>query len=448
MGLASWMQVSPDAVDMTNTPGTLYAISYIISALLYIYINPRRYRDKKIILWQVLLAVILTAFMTVTHLVPTILFLPCVAVDFVIVTAMIGMSCQLNLRNMIYNAMRAFILGEFAASLQWQMFYHAVMYEGLAINIFTQGFFVILVYFLVYCIAYFIEKSMNQESYHMHVEKHEVMAELSMGITVYAVSNLSYLGFSSPFTTTNVQDMFIIRTIVDLAGVGLLMAYHEMLLHSKTLEEKQQIERLLQMQYNNYQVSQESVDLVQQKYHDLKHQIHLLRQEFTTAETAGYLDQMEDEIQAYEADNKTGNQVLDTILTTGNLRCQKLGIEMTCVADGAALNFMSPMDLSSLFGNALDNAIEATEKIIDPQKRLIHISVSREKSFVRIKIENCFDGELKLRGGKPQTTKKDRRYHGFGVKSIEKTVQYYNGSLTIATREGWFELRILIPLAS
>ena len=155
---------------------------------------------------------------------------------------------------------------------------------------------------------------------------------------------------------------------------------------------------------------------------------------------------MEREIQQYEAENKTGNNILDTILTTKSLLCQEKNIQITCVADGKALNFLNSMDICSLFGNALDNAITSTEKIENPEKRLIHVMVSREKGFLRIKIENSFQGELKMKNQLPVTTKEDRRYHGFGVKSMKEIAEKYKGSLTVSAKDGWFELRILIPI--
>ena len=93
----------------------------------------------------------------------------------------------------------------------------------------------------------------------------------------------------------------------------------------------------------------------------------MLRSE-TSEEKAHYLDAMEQEIRSYEAQNKTGNEVLDTILTSKSLYCQQHGITLTCVADGAALDFMDTMDLCSLFGNALDNAIESVEKLPDSEQ--------------------------------------------------------------------------------
>ena len=159
-----------------------------------------------------------------------------------------------------------------------------------------------------------------------------------------------------------------------------------------------------------------------------------------------YLDRMEQEIRQYEVQNKTGNRVLDTLLSAKSLQCQHQGISLTCVADGAELSFMHPMDLSALFGNALDNAIEGVCKLDDPEKRLIHVSIARQKQFLRIRVENCYEGELAYENGIPATTKADKRFHGFGLKSIRDVVAKYNGSMTINTQGGWFELRILLPV--
>jgi sensor histidine kinase regulating citrate/malate metabolism len=107
---------------------------------------------------------------------------------------------------------------------------------------------------------------------------------------------------------------------------------------------------------------------------------------------------------------------------------------------------MNTMDLSALFGNALDNAIESVSKIADPEKRLIHLSVARQRQFLRIRIENCYEGELLYENGDFLTTKADKQHHGFGLKSMKETVAKYNGSVAVEAQDGWFELRILFPL--
>ena len=241
------------------------------------------------------------------------------------------------------------------------------------------------------------------------------------------------------------MDVYNFRTLIYFSGMALLYGYHRQLWDLQEKREMDALQDLLHLQYETYKRSQESIDLVNRKYHDLKHQIALLRSQGNEGRNS-VLDQMESEIQSYEALNITGNKVLDTVLTSKSLHCQSQGIQMTCVADGGALNFMSAMDISSLFGNALDNAIESVSKICSPEKRLIHVVISQKKSFLCIKIENCYEGQLHFSGGRPQTTKRDTRYHGFGLKSIEATAAKYGGTVHINAENGWFELQVMIPL--
>ena len=106
------------------------------------------------------------------------------------------------------------------------------------------------------------------------------------------------------------------------------------------------------------------------------------------------------------------------MLTGKSLTCRTKNIQLTCVADGTALDFMDVMDISNLFGNALDNAIESVEKLPDSEQRLIHLVVARKKSFVWIRVENNSYNTFQADGNLPKTTKSDARYHGYGLKSI------------------------------
>jgi sensor histidine kinase regulating citrate/malate metabolism len=194
-----------------------------------------------------------------------------------------------------------------------------------------------------------------------------------------------------------------------------------------------------------YQQSKESIEIINFKYHDLKNQIIALKAEEDADKRNAYLIQMENEIKFYEAQNKTGNQVLDTVLTSKNIYCITKGITLTCVADGSLLNGMDVMDICTIFGNALDNAIEYVQQI-EEEKRLIHVSLFSQKGFLMIRFENYFEGELKLEGDLPTTTKMDTYNHGYGLKSIRYAVQKYNGVVNVAQKDNWFELKILMPL--
>ena len=155
---------------------------------------------------------------------------------------------------------------------------------------------------------------------------------------------------------------------------------------------------------------------------------------------------MEEEIRTYEAQNKTGNSVLDTVLTGKSLYCARHGVELTCVADGARLGFMDVMDICSIFGNLLDNAIECELTIQDKKKRLIHLAVYTRKDFLVIQCENYCEEKLEFQDGLPVSTKGDGAYHGFGIKSIRYAAGKYGGTVTIHNQDSWFELNIVIPI--
>ena len=181
------------------------------------------------------------------------------------------------------------------------------------------------------------------------------------------------------------------------------------------------------------------------KYHDLKHQITALRMETDEEKRKKWLDAMEEEVSAFEMINKTGNQVLDTILAAKLFHCRKNRIQVTCVADGKLLDFMHVMDICSIFGNALDNAIEHVIMIPEEEKRLIHLSVSAKKNFVFIKIENYCETEIKKNEHSfITTTKTDKQNHGFGLRSICAAAEKDGGSVNFDQIQNWFELIILL----
>lgn len=127
------------------------------------------------------------------------------------------------------------------------------------------------------------------------------------------------------------------------------------------------------------------------------------------------------------------------------LHCATNGIQFTCIAEGDKLQFMEAMDIFSLFGNILDNAIEC-ETILAPETRFIHLSVRVVNQMLIIHAENHFEGTLELRDGMPVTTKEDRTYHGYGMLSIRRIVEKYGGNFEITTGDQLFQIDIMLPV--
>lgn len=435
-----------NGAEVVNTPGYYYSIAYVLSALIVVCTNRKRITGVRRYAVHFIFFCALTGFMELTDGIRQVLFLPSMLVSVALILLYIYICCDFTLPEAGYYCARIFISGEFAASLCWQVYFYGVC----RLNLKNEGVWhwiqFACVYFLLYLVLFSLEKKFQKDAGNIQINYRELVTVLIISAAVFAVSNISYLDQDMIFASRFTGEMFTIRTLVDFSGMAVLYAYHIQVNELQTKFEVDTLQRILDMQYKNYQLSKESIEIINQKYHDLKHQITILKAEVNSEKSTQYLEKMESEIQSYEAQNKTGNKVLDAVLTSKSLHCQNKGISMTCVADGTLLNFMSEMDISALFGNLLDNAIESVEKLEDREKRLIHLSVAQQKSFLRIRVENYCEEAITFKDGMPVTTKKDMRFHGYGMKSIQSIVRKYSGSVIAGVKDKWFEVRILISL--
>lgn len=338
----------------------------------------------------------------------------------------------------------AFMVAEFVASFEWQL-YAFVMGKGhdtLAVRV----IFLVIFYGILFSLAYFLERRYFAGEERKDVLWKETVISILMVIAVFLISNISYVYPNTPFSISLPEGVFYIRTLVDFSGVLILFLQQERWREMGMKKEIDAVNAILHRQYEQYNLSKENIETINRKYHDLKHQIAIIRAESDEEKREQYLAEMENDIKMYEAQNKTGNQVLDTILTGKHLYCVQHDINFTCVADGKLLDFMNVMDICTIFGNALDNAIESEEKLTDRSKRLIRIAVYSQNQFLIIRFENYCEEALVTEDALPVTTKKNKEYHGYGLKSIKNTVEKYGGSMTIHTEDNWFHLRLLIPM--
>ena len=240
-------------------------------------------------------------------------------------------------------------------------------------------------------------------------------------------------------------DRWMILFLLQLICIFIMYLQNELFRKSAMRQELNLVHLLLQKEQEQYRLSKENIAIINQKCHDLKHQIRAIRQS-EDGDKSRYLQEVEDSIGIYEAIVQTGNEVLDTILTEKSLYCKEKGITVSCVADGQLLSFMQTMDLYSLFGNALDNAIEAVEKLPEEVMRQIDVLIYKQQRFLVIHIINPVGEQLTFEDGLPVTTKSNKNFHGFGMRSMQYIVKKYDGFLTASQEDGCFSLKILIPI--
>lgn len=242
------------------------------------------------------------------------------------------------------------------------------------------------------------------------------------------------------------NETFIVISLLYSIGSSLisLFFYFQLKDTKKVEHDRDMIRQLWKEDKEHYEIQKENIDIINSKCHDLKHQLRAIRQGKNLDPT--YIKQIEKSVLIYDSVVKTGCDALDVVLTEKSFICQEKKINLTYMMDGEKLNFMNESDIYSIFGNAIDNAIEYLTSKVEEGKRFIRISSKEDKGMFLIHIENYFEDKLNLVDGLPETTKGDRSIHGFGLKSVRMICQEYGGELYVKNSGSLFVLNIFLPI--
>lgn len=213
----------------------------------------------------------------------------------------------------------------------------------------------------------------------------------------------------------------------------------------KLAAENRMIEQLLREREAQQRFSSETIELVNIKCHDMKQQLALLHSSPDGTGTYEVLESMEQTVAAYDRIARSDNPALDAILTEKGLYCGSHSISLNYMADGKALSFLTSSDICAMFGNILENAIEAVQDE-QPEKRIISLQVFSRRGYTCIHEENYCARPPELQNGIPVTSKRDKEYHGFGMKSIQYIVRKYDGNMAVSTPPNLFCIDILLPM--
>lgn len=253
----------------------------------------------------------------------------------------------------------------------------------------------------------------------------------------------------APYVDDRIEDLAARAVaIVLVILVNMLVLFTEFGVFEKSAlqKENETIESILHAQRSQQARSERNIDMINQKCHDIKHAIAALRLTDDPAARAHQLDGMGRSVQEYDLTADTGNRVLDALLTDQCFRCRDKGIRFTYLADGRRIDFLEPVDLYAMLGDAFDNAVEALERVEEPEQRILSLELLPRQDFLFISLENyCPDPPL-LAGGLPKSSKPDDGRHGIGLHSIRYIAEKYGGTMSVSVEDGYFCLKITIPI--
>lgn len=304
--------------------------------------------------------------------------------------------------------------------------------------------FLLFLFVLIYGLAYVL-----------YVRKYEGENDLSDKVWIFLLVinfiNILMSTVNAPSSAEIAADrlyMILLFSKIMLCGGSFVVQftlsnYYNLQIQQLTLK------HMVDQQKIQFEVAKENMDRVNINAHDLRKQLHLILQSVEKGKNDAIelqINDIEKELSIVDSAFHTGNKALDIIFTEKARDCINKEIKLSVMADGCCVAAMDDLDVYMLFGNLLDNAIEAAERVADPENRIISLSLNQNCDCVCMHIENTFEVEAEFIGGVPQTIKKDKRFHGFGVKSIRNIVHKYGGNVAMQISHGMFCVDILMTL--
>ena len=274
----------------------------------------------------------------------------------------------------------------------------------------------------------------------------------------WKVAVVSVIAFLGVFTLRNIAVYWsdrleiggVIRAIYNIYGTVCCVFCMTVMFSSnredKLTLEAQMMNEFLSREQEHYNKLVQNQDVINRKCHDLKYQIEAARKFSSSEEQGKVIEKLERDVMIYDNIAKTGNVALDYTISEKVLFCTQNDIQFTYIVEGDEIGFMEPTDIYTLFGNALDNAIECVLQYEDREKRIVSLYVAKKGNILRVHFENYCEESYQIINGEIQTHKQDKENHGFGLRSIRYIAEKYGGYAAVDQQGDLFMLDLMFPL--
>ena len=185
--------------------------------------------------------------------------------------------------------------------------------------------------------------------------------------------------------------------------------------------------------------------------HDYRNHINNMKIQLSQENYDGlsdYLNELADDLDTVDTVIKTGNVMADAILNSKLNVAEKMNVQLNVKANVPEMLPMSDVELCSVLGNMLDNAVEACGTL--PEEELfMRVYIGKLKCQLYLSVQNSA-GKVRKEKGSYLSTKEDAssstKLHGYGLFRIDRVAKKYGGYVNRQNEEGVFATELLIPL--
>jgi hypothetical protein len=247
---------------------------------------------------------------------------------------------------------------------------------------------------------------------------------------------------NTPFGKEQLVYLIAFACIITSLGIILLIEYvvDSVKVHMENYN--------LKLEYSYYKELEENQKEIRKLRHDMNSHLSVIDtflENENLQESKNYLSSLLDK---FKVSNRVfcSNSIINAVINSKyNLAIQN---EIQCFLniDISEIIPINDIDLCSIFANTLDNAIDASQKVIDPSKREIVVKARCNKGYFSYNIINNFNSNVTVSKGVYLTDKPDKKMNGYGIKIVKDIVKKYNGTLEITHADNRFSVLIAIKL--
>ncbi len=208
------------------------------------------------------------------------------------------------------------------------------------------------------------------------------------------------------------------------ATILLFVTYqHQLERDNETLHMKAEIERL-QTEQSYFQILELQNQQLMIYAHDTKKHLAAIDSLNEDPQISRYVSKLSEQLAEYTRNCHSGNKLLDVMIHKYCVECEVKQIHFAYDVKLCNLSNVEYMDLVAILGNLIDNAITAAEK---SKVKTVSLATAKRNSYSILIVTNSCDMQPQSNGRKLITSKSDSHLHGFGLKSVRKTLKKYQG---------------------
>lgn len=177
--------------------------------------------------------------------------------------------------------------------------------------------------------------------------------------------------------------------------------------------------------------------------HDAKNHLAAMQSLNSDPRMESYISKLSQQLATYTKNCHSGNKLLDVMIAKYSFECNQRGIDLEYDVKLCNMSILDDIDLVAILGNLMDNAVAAAEC---SKERRISLVTAKRNSYNVVIISNSCDTPPVVSAGKLVTSKKNRDHHGYGLKSVRKTLKKYDGDFEwhYDETEHIFEVTVMI----